>query len=614
MFLSIACTNQKWFLYGGTNKTNEQKHIWACTQTKSFKIFKTYFENSKDLVIDFSNIKQSFEKVEKLGLLGDLKALKDKWIEDMIAKELDTFIASPTKETMSKTVFLRHAQYFLNQCPLFKPKLQKKKTKNPDPPIGDAFFVLAPILKKIDSSFRTNLSKEVLNLLQGLYLFVIKQTGDKNLSEMINDQLSGDVKPEENFGLTKEDINIASAILNLDEPLVGYKRMKETKSFNDLPQRYKFVLSALRMKLAEFLKLEKYGPEHTRKMKWLNRALYLTRPFLATFNPIKIIDGILSVLVFSKAGRKGMRLILEISKTEKSLKAVKKEIDSKVAANIEGYLNNMAMHDIHELISNDGISIPSPESLKPITKDSKKESTKPLFDDKMIAWFKNLLFDTINKKSEEINSKIQDSQLELYMQFFWLNVRYKEKKDFLDLIEEPEVEKMVKTVMRATMPALIQFYDIADVSKTMKSFSKYIEAFIKNLDEDLKLRKKEEALLKSVPTNKSKMSEEEKQKAIQQNQEKVKQLAQAREHQFVSKLEQLFKQLDEDIFVFLHDLVVNDSNNEKMIEKVIAWLAGLFEVMKDRYVDMEEICLSHKDEKQRREAFAKSVEWVLLIN
>eukprot|EP01080_Neovahlkampfia_damariscottae_P001361 gene1361-11443_t len=410
---------------------NDQYFIHQYIDEKTSKIFYSQSDQHWNFTesIIFENLKN--EKFETLKSVWEekqlvLKDLKNELIEKLIHQEFHIFFKNPTEDVIAGTLFLQHARKILNDFPLYK---TKNTGKNQHHSIDEFIFLIPEMIPEIDKSFKSEFTESIRSSLIMLYCQLIQIPNEKNIKIQIKEQFES-LKSEK---ISSEDKTIIEAILKIDYPIDFYNILKETKSIEELPYRYQNLLGLIKERAIEFLKMDSFSDDLFDKLKWLNRVLYILYPFVRTLNPFSFIEKLIDHVIFSRIGKTGIIMMLDVTKTEKMIEHQFEVLNNPKYTRL---VNSLSMKEIQEMVK--------------MNKNENKEFQN--------INFQQFLIEKMNKNIENID------QLQLYFEAISLKNRLFEKKNLIALLEDKQVERLLKKTLKISLLAFANVYSSADIT------------------------------------------------------------------------------------------------------------------------------------------------------
>jgi len=617
-------------LYGGLYSLNPpqvQEKIWLAQVEPRHNVFKTFITLTPELMFNLLNFHASLNNFYNKVLYFDQPAaskLKDEFIRQLVDKEIDIFFYNDTSvEVLNSTVLLKYAHDTLKGFPLFqndapskrsvwgsifggKPKEREVKR------VEDLFFKLPPLFVTFEKTFKSGVVNEMRAFFRGLFSFVIAtpfdpkfidyvtsaseqpptktegetppQEGEENNINDDNDTrstLTDGIPEAETFNLVydEEEINFIKAFMNLDTPLQVYNTLRQCKSYEELPQRYKEAFCILREKILDFIKFGEVTRDHVGKLKWGRRVLYILRPIVSTMNPLTIMNKMLQVLLFSNLGQHGITLTLEVSKTEKQIKSARQKVDAEQLKKIDEFLKGKDFHTLERIRAKyqktvtkgsatsflmggstkvdqerqeqelqdqlmKALHLPSsakkiifyspaispatpnkpaqaPTNESSSSDNSQNKGTKdrappkvgeedknqpPPSEPVYIEKFQRLLETDINKGDQQLNGALNDEKIADCMQVLNLETRLLEKKDFLRVMQESNLQQLLKDILHILMPIFIKLYGNADSGRMLSVVIDLLGVQIKTVERDIKLQSSVRKLRKKAEKKELKKS------------------------------------------------------------------------------------------------------------
>jgi hypothetical protein len=465
---------------------------------------------------------------------------KNKLIGDCIKREFKKFCENPSEETISGCIFLKHSRQVMKDFPLYQSldekKFPKSHTKHS---IDELYFMLPSLIPELDKSFKSEVGESIQNGLTDLYCQLIQIPNEINIKEKIKQKLEN-LKSEP---VSLEDQSLIDAFMNVDKPFDVYQTIKSTETMKDLPQRYINVLEIFRERSLEFLRMDRFSDNLIDKLKWINRLLFVLTPFWKALNPFTFVEKIIDYVIFSKLGKSGMIMMLDVGKTERML-AHHLKISKELKFN--KFIEEIPNKELSEIIEKYHIH----EMLVDLTG----------FQDFLALMFEREFPD----KDEVLNC----------LEVIRLKKRFNDKKGFISMIENPNVEKLLKTVLKISLSAFANLYSNTDVSKIVTLVHHIISSVLSYSEK-----------LKHLPPNQ-------------------------RQEEWNQNVQEIIKNSEEEFFLFCHQLVVKDEMNQKIFLRTVGWISAMMNILGDSTLDINSIF--EKDENEIQE-FEKRIKIILNV-
>jgi Cu2+-containing amine oxidase len=157
-----------------------------------------------------------------------------------------------------------------------------------------------------------------------------------------------------------------------------------------------------------------------------------------------------------------------------------------------------------------------------------------------------------------------------------LKKRFYDKKAFISMIENPNVEKLLKTVLKISFSAFANLYSNTDVSKIVNLVHHIISSILKHSEH-----------LKHLPPDQ-------------------------RQEEWNRNVQEIIKNSEEEFFLFCHQLVVKDESNQKIFLRTVGWISAMMNILGDSTLDMNFI-FERKDENEIQEEFEKQIKIILKV-
>lgn len=349
---------------------------------------------------------QNLKEMEKFYYYCFLDDQRVEFIDEIIKREIDHLFQN---EMEKEFIIYKHFQKLILNFPLLE-----KKGKS----AIDILPSLVHIIKDLDRSFKLDIKFYLKKYICDIYKSIIQDSHKMNMRI--------------------DEPSFVSLLIDLGTPLEFFNTIKKSQSKNDLPLNYQEIILYLSQSIRDspMMNLTQYN-----KLKWINRILSITKPFINIMNFQSLISKIVDI-IFSPIGKHGTYLLLEIQKTQENINELKSEI----------YMN---LDDLDAIIFKE-----------------------PLEDDPQ--WMNHYLI----KKWIKENGIFERDEYKLY-NYIQLVIRYKEKELFLKSFDDPKNYKLVKDLIQILMP----FFNILNTINTqnlMNIVSKHISKSIHAYNESEK--------------------------------------------------------------------------------------------------------------------------------
>jgi hypothetical protein len=712
-------------IHGLKNKDEEVKNLVHFPHIKDYKCIESKQVCLKTDLVNIENFKETFENIDKLSSVESMSENKYQLIRKKLEEEFKLFYDKPDEETLFKTTYLRYLNMVMINFPLFQTQVEKKEKgfmeklgwggqKKDDEEIGfgELFFKLPDLITKLEVSFKKDYQKDMIDYGAALFNYVLKTNKEQSIADEITKNFSVE-GTKESLGKQdweEEDINLVSDILHLDAPIEVYKKILEAKSLKELPQNYQQMVAHTSQRLIKWLKMTDVSDDNMEKLKWTKNFLILMRPIIGNVNPTGMVEKVMGLLLFSKVGRSGIILMLEVSRTESEVKKKKAEILSLQVENIEKYLidrdvgsslvlsktflfseeemekrkleGKIDAKELPKLTKKPSVfakltkkdlptptpttkkelpttpgkkELPSPTPVKSVPttptkkelptptttsfkevpintttstskKDLKKEEElkkkelkelkkeeelkkkelkkeeqlkkkqltseeeeKLLIERLDIDTFKQFVFNSINNQNIVLNKQLTDEDIKNIFLLFRSICRLHQKKEFIAILDDPQLQKLMKQVMKVTLPHIFQLYTHCDVSRVTSTITTAMSTFITLAEADKKQREKIE---------------------LQTDEVKKQQLEKKRTEAWDKTFGGMMDSMKEEVFQIMHEMVTKDKDKENVIGKLILWVDQMSKDMGNKSINMEEIYFANAEEDREHE-FLKEIHYLL---
>eukprot|EP01080_Neovahlkampfia_damariscottae_P008758 gene8758-706_t len=720
----IRCIERLEILNGMKNKTEEYKQLLHFPEfNKLEKCFESKEEFSSKKIINLKSISETFENVDGISSITSMSDYKYKLIRKQLEEEFHLFYDKPTEETLFKTILLKYLHMVMINFPLFQTQTEKKEKgfmeklgwgakKEEEYGFGDLFFKLPDLITKLETSFKKDYQKDLIDYGAALFNYVLKTNKETSIADEFSKKFSKEGTKESlgNQKLEEEDVNLISDILHLDHPAEVYNRILEATKLEELPLNYQKMIQHASQRLMKWLKMTDVSDDNMEKLKWTKNFLIIVRPVVSSVNPLTMIEKMMNLMLFSKIGRSGITVMLEVSKTESEVKKRKQMIPSLQVENVEKYLSARDMHSSMRLTKTFLFSeeemekrkeegkifeekelpkpikkqsmfkkfttkkelptpntkkelpttlvkkeLPKPTSKKELPKPSSKKelptpkkelptpkndlstqkdnemkipninhievsprndspnlkkSTTPRDDKKPETKSKALSFEeqekllverldldtwkqfvhnSINNQNSVFNKSLSDQDLKNTFLLFRAICRLHEKKEFIAILDDPQLQKLVKQVMKVTLPHIFQLYAHTDVSRVTSTITTAMSTFISLSDGDKKANTKIAELTDET---------------------KKQQLEKKRMEAWDKTFGGMMESMKGEVFQILHEMITKDKEKDNIIGKLIAWVNQMAGDVGNKSLDMEEIYFKF-DGEERDIEFLKEINYLL---
>jgi len=270
-------------------------------------------------------------------------------VRTVIEKEFRSFYQTPTEENLYYTTFMRYFQVFMSNFPLFEKTSQKEEETD----FATLFLQVPLIIVKCEQSFRKDFQKDLIDYISALFNYIIKTPFEESLENIVKKNMTeeGMKTMLSKDGWSQEDKNLLNEVFKVDPLGKVYETVIETEKLKDLPVRYQDVVKIITQKIMKWMRMNDDTAENIDKIRWINTLFTLIKPFMGVVNPLTLLDKIVHIVLFSKIGRSGISLMLEISKTEAEIKQHKDALKKhqKVLFNLDKWLLEKPLDEVLDI-------------------------------------------------------------------------------------------------------------------------------------------------------------------------------------------------------------------------------------------------------------------------
>jgi hypothetical protein len=218
-----------------------------------------------------------------------------------------------------------------------------------------------------------------------------------------------------------------------------------------------------------------------------------------------------------------------------------------------------------------------------------EEEEKLLIERLDIDTFKQFVFNSINNQNVVLNNQLTDEDIKNIFLLFRSICRLHQKKEFIAILDDPQLQKLVKQVMKVTLPHIFQLYTHCDVSRVTSTITTAMSTFISLAEGDKKQREKIEAQTDEV---------------------KKQQLEKKRTEAWDKTFGGMMDSMKEEVFQIMHEMVTKDKDKDNVIGKLILWVDQMSKDIGNKSIDMEEIYFANAEEDREHE-FLKEIHYLL---
>lgn len=556
-------------------------------------------------------------------------------VRGVVEKEFRLFYQTPTEENLYYTTFMRYFQVFMSNFPLFE-----KTSKEEEPDFAQLFLQFPMIIVKSEQSFRKDFQKDLIDYIAALFNYIMKTPHEESLENIVKKNMTeeGVKSMLMKDDWSQEDKNLLNEVFKVDPLGKVYETIIATEKLKDLPERYQNVMKILTQKIMKWMRMEDDNPENLEKIKWINTLFTIIKPFMGVVNPLALLDKVVHIVLFSRIGRSGISLMLELSKTEKEIASHKDALkkQTKVLFYLDKWLLDKPFDEQLEIIkkwdkpeekkekkkeeikieikkevSNQHKKELPPVPSKKLPELPKKDSTKilpenqgfsrkgslstnemeiqnnknnlsisprekelppvpPKKNEKKVhvidvELFKPYFLKEIMKSDENI--VLKDEEIGHCKEYLLKSIRLTQKKDFLRFIDDPQVQKLIKTSLKVTMVPLMRLYAHTDVGRVAGTLITASQQFVLLLESDSKA-KKDLANLKGE-------KKEEFEKKIHQEWE--------------TKFLKIAHTIQNEIYYIIHEIFCKDQKSNNTIGKLTQWVNDMITEVGTKQLHFEEI-------------------------
>jgi len=105
-----------------------------------------------------------------------------------------------------------------------------------------------------------------------------------------------------------------------------------------------------------------------------------------------------------------------------------------------------------------------------------------------IELFKPYFLNELNKK-EDSGYHLKDEEIVHCKEYVLKNIRLTQKKDFLRFLDDPQVQKLIKTSLKVTMVPMMKLYAHTDIGRVAGTLITASQQFVLLLENDIKTKK-----------------------------------------------------------------------------------------------------------------------------
>lgn len=350
----------------------------------------------------------SLESVERFFHYCYIDDRRVEHIDDIVQRELDYLFHHGFDGDF---IIYNHFQKIILNFPLIE-----RKGKNSI----EILPCLIQIIKELDKSFKLDIRFYLKKYISDIYKSIIQDQHKMNLRV--------------------DEPSLISLLIDLGSPMEFFNTIKESHSKSDLPWNYQEILLYLSQSIRDSPMID---PTQYNKLKWINRILSITKPFVSIMSSQNLISKIVDI-IFSPIGKHGTYLLLDIQKTQESINELKSEI----------YLN---LDELNEIVFKEPL-----------------ENDPNWMESKLIKrWFKE-------------NGILERDEFKIY-NYIQLLIRYKEKDLFLKSFDDPKNYKLVKDLIQILLPFL-SILNHLNLQNLINIISKHISKSIHAYDEIEKMK------------------------------------------------------------------------------------------------------------------------------